>query len=317
MASVNPRSRQASRTSASTGRSSSTNSCRPARSRSPATSSSARASPSLVHEQVDVDLELARADGRRDAVALAPALLERPRDLGLARAVEAQHAPFGFTRAREHRPHRLRLERPRPEPLQLARRPGQHDDRATLGLEHERRRRAGDPDDERALRQRRLLAHARCEVGVRPSEPLGDRAGDRLDLRLEPLVDDELATRRTRDELDGPVVVGRPEAARDAAEIGLEPLAQRCLELGRVVADDRDPRRLDAEPQQLRGEERPVQVAPVAADELAAGDDDEAARAAQAAREKPCVREEVRAGAGSRGRRGRCRPPPGSPGCRS
>ena len=187
VASVSPRSRQASSTSASTGRSSSTNRCRPARSRRPPDELVRARPPLLVDEQVDVDLELARADGRRHAVALAPALGERPRDLGLARPVEAQHAPFGFTRAREHVAHRLRLERARPEPLQLARRPGQHDDRAALGLEHERRRRAGDPDDQRALRQRRLLAHALGEVGVRPLEPLGDRPGDRLDLRLQPL----------------------------------------------------------------------------------------------------------------------------------
>ena len=115
-------------------------------------------------------------------------------------------------------------------------------------------------------------------------------ARDRLDLGVQRLVDDQLTARGTRHQLDRAVVVRRPEPARDAAEIGLEPLAQRRLELGRVVADDRDPRRLEAEPQQLRGEERAVQVAPVAADELTAGDDDEAARAAQAAaRVKPCV----------------------------
>src|SRR5204862_7789251 len=91
-----------------------------------------------------------------------------------------------------------------------------------------------------------------------------------------------------RDQLDRAVVVGRPEAARDAAEVGLEPLSQRGLELAGVVADDRDPRGLEAETQQLGGEKRPVQVAPVTADELTAGDDDEAARAAQAEREKPC-----------------------------
>ena len=75
----------------------------------------------------------------------------------------------------------------------------------------------------------------------------------------------------------------RAQPARDEAEVGFEPLPERRLELGRVVADDRDPRRLDAEPQQLLREERPVQVGAVAADELAAGDDDEPAGAGQAA----------------------------------
>ena len=79
----------------------------------------------------------------------------------------------------------------------------------------------------------------------------------------------------------------RAEPARDEAEVRVEPLPQRGLQLERIVADDRDPCGLDAEPQQLLGEERPVQVRAVAADELAAGDDDEAAGARQAARVIP------------------------------
>ena len=291
-----------------------------------------------------MDLELARADGRRHAAALSPALLERPRDLRLARAVEPQHAPFGFTRAREHLAHRLRLERPRPQPPQLARRPREHDDRATLGLEHERRRRpllarARAPCARAPTRARAARAGAThwAALAARPPRPARSRARARAPCRrsrprarlpaaspacarprrsrrragraarrstgrstrsrLQLLVDDQLAAGGPRHQLDRPVVVRRPETARDAAELGLEPLAQRDLELVRVVADDRDPRRLDAEPQELRGEERPVQVAPVAADELAAGDDDEPARAAQAAREKPCGVKLVRAGA--------------------
>src|SRR5207244_8704648 len=68
---------------------------------------------------------------------------------------------------------------------------------------------------------------------------------------------------------------------RDGAEIGAEPLAQRTLQLGRVVADDLDPGRLDPQPQQLLGQERAVPVRPVAADELAAGDDNDPAGARQ------------------------------------
>jgi hypothetical protein len=73
--------------------------------------------------------------------------------------------------------------------------------------------------------------------------------------------------------------VGRAEAAGDAAEVVLEAVPERALELVRPVADDRDPRRLEPEGERLPGEERAVQVGPLAADELASGDDDRGARA--------------------------------------
>src|SRR5439155_10560656 len=85
-----------------------------------------------------------------------------------------------------------------------------------------------------------------------------------------------------RQQLDRAIVGRRPEAARDRAEIGAEPLTQRRLELGRIVPDDLDTRRLEPEPQQLAGQERPVPVGPLAADELAAGDDHDPAGAGQA-----------------------------------
>src|SRR5206468_9546845 len=87
---------------------------------------------------------------------------------------------------------------------------------------------------------------------------------------------------RARDQLDGAVVVCRPEPARHDAEIRLEPILQRRLELGRIVADDLDPRRLDAEAQQLRSQKRAVAVVALPANELAAGDDDDPAGAGQA-----------------------------------
>ena len=77
--------------------------------------------------------------------------------------------------------------------------------------------------------------------------------------------------------------MGRAEPTRDEAEVRFEPFPKGRLELGWIVADDRDARRLDAEPQQFLRQERPVQIGAVAADELAAGHDDEAAGAAQAA----------------------------------
>ena len=70
----------------------------------------------------------------------------------------------------------------------------------------------------------------------------------------------------------------RAQPAGDDAQIGLQPFAERSGELTGRVADDRDPCRLEAEREQLAGEKRPVQVGPVAADELAAGDDDRCPR---------------------------------------
>ena len=77
-----------------------------------------------------------------------------------------------------------------------------------------------------------------------------------------------------REQLDRPVVVRRPEATRDDEQIVSEAVDERRLEIGRVVADDRDPRRLETEAQQRCGEERPVSVVPVAAHELRARCDD-------------------------------------------
>ena len=53
--------------------------------------------------------------------------------------------------------------------------------------------------------------------------------------------------------------------------------ASAWLELILAVADDHDSRRVDPEPNHLPCEERAVQVVAVAADKLAAGDDDERA----------------------------------------
>ena len=66
-------------------------------------------------------------------------------------------------------------------------------------------------------------------------------------------------------------------AGHDTQVNSPEPFRQRPRKLLFPVAHDRDPGRLDAVPQQFRSEKRSIQVAPVAADELAAGDDDEPA----------------------------------------
>jgi hypothetical protein len=112
------------------------------------------------------------------------------------------------------------------------------------------------------------------EVGVRPAQSLGDSTRDPLDLRTQLLVDCDANTGSTREQLDRAVVVRRPQPARDDQQVVAQSLAQRGLELRRLVPDDRDPRRLDAQPHQRRGQERPVAVVAVAADELGARRDD-------------------------------------------
>jgi hypothetical protein len=82
----------------------------------------------------------------------------------------------------------------------------------------------------------------------------------------------------TRDELDGLVVVRRPEPAGDDTELCLQPLGQRRLQLVVVVADDRDARRRNAEVDELLRDEGPVAVAALAANELAPRYDDVATR---------------------------------------
>jgi hypothetical protein len=53
-----------------------------------------------------------------------------------------------------------------------------------------------------------------------------------------------------------------------------EALTQCGLEIRRLVTDDGDARRVDAEAKQRRRQKRPVAILPVAADELGARRDD-------------------------------------------
>ena len=234
-----------------------------------------------LHDEVDVDLEVAGADRRLHAVAVAACLGQRPRDGGLARTEEAEDAPAGRRRPREDALHGVARDGRRPEPLQLARRPREHDEDARAVVEHETRRGPGDPDHDRALGNGGLLRDARREVGVGPVEPLGHRAGDALDVAHELVVDPQRGAGDAGDELDRAVVVGRPETARDEADVGAGARgAQSRLELDGVVAHDRDLTGHEPEPERLARVERPVPIRPLAADELAAGDDDRRPRAA-------------------------------------
>ncbi len=103
---------------------------------------------------------------------------------------------------------------------------------------------------------------------------VGHGAGQLLDRRLELLLDVEPHAGRVGEQLDRAVVVRRPEPARDDEQVVLEPAAKRRLEIGRVVADDRDPSRFDTAAEQVRREVRAVAIRPVAANELGARRDD-------------------------------------------
>ena len=147
-------------------------------------------------------------------------------------AVEAQDAATRRLRTGEEPPQRRRLERTRPELLQLAWRPGQHDRDASPGRSSTTRGRGADEADaERALGQRRLLAHARLR-----SRRTGARAARRRAARAPR--SPPQAPRRPRsstagcprEQLDRPVVVRRPEPAGDArAGRTPRPSAQRGL----------------------------------------------------------------------------------------
>jgi hypothetical protein len=92
---------------------------------------------------------------------------------------------------------------------------------------------------------------------------------------VELVVHPQLSPGDAREQLDRPVVVGRPQAARGYEQVGAEPIAKRRFELVLSVADDRDPRGLEAELEELAREKGTVSVGPLPADELAAGDDEE------------------------------------------
>ena len=174
----------------------------------------------------------------------------------LGDAVEAEDAPRRRRRAGEQAAERLARERGRPERLQLRRRAGQGDDDAPVDLEHERGRGAGDAGDESALGEGRLLAHAVGEVGVGPAEPVGEGAREGLDRASSSASRRSGSPAAAREQLDGAVVVGRPEPARDDEQVAREPVAERALELVGGVADDPQLGRLDPERRAATGRGR-------------------------------------------------------------
>ena len=273
---------RASSTSSSTGRSSRANRYRSSGSASARSSSSRPRLRARVDEQVDVDLEVARADRRLDAVPVAAGVGERLRDRRLARAVEAQHAP---RRAAARARARAAPARSRARAATAAAAPRGGPGRTTTGAVRRCSSTSpgavpASPSETAPSGQRRLLAHARLEVRVRPAAAARrPRARPRRSPRAAPSSSTSVAAGGPRDELDRAVVVRRPEPAGDDAQVGVErpprapPRARRGRSPTIVIRAGSSP-----SSSSLRGEERAVQVGALAADELAAGDDDRGPR---------------------------------------
>ena len=209
----------------------------------------ARVRAAVLDEQVDVQLEVPGADRdvdarrRRRRPSRASGRSPTPR----RRRSEARAARARCARV-EQPAQRLGLEHTRPELLQLA-----------------RRARAARP---RRTSRSRARPPAPCRRGRSTSAPSGSVACfvtpsakspygrfSRAAIRRERSWIASLSGCSTctpdagglREQLDRAVVVRRAEAARDDEQVVREPFGERSLEVGRVVADDRDPRRLEPE----------------------------------------------------------------------
>ena len=202
-----------------------------------------------------MDLEVAGADRRLDAVAVAARLGERLRDRRLAGAEEAQHAARrAAARARAARWTGSRLERARPQRAAApAAGPGSTTTTRPPRVEHEAGRGAGEAERERALRQRRLLASRR------PRSPrTAARSRSATAARSRSISRSSSASTRSAEpgargeQLDRAVVVRRPEPARDDAEVGLRAPRAAPPRAPPGVADDRDPCRLEPERERAR-----------------------------------------------------------------
>ena len=194
-------------------------------------------------EQVDVDLEVARADRHVHAVTVAAGRGERLGDRRLRDAEHPQHAPLRRLRARRERSQRRRLA------ARAARAP------AARAAARAARRRRTSP--------RRARRPAPCRRG--PPTPRRPAASPACGRRARSPCTGAAAARRrgARAPRSRPRAPRRRRARRPAACASssivrsscvgpsppettsrsyVEPVAQRGLELGRVVADDRDAR---------------------------------------------------------------------------
>ena len=195
-----------------------------------------------------MDLEVAGADRRLHPVAVAARIGERLRDRRLARAEEAQLTQLGRPGAAEDAAHRFTLERAAHRRWSSAGGPGST---TTTVSPCSSTRPGAVPARPSEIAPSGIVAcllHAGFEVDVGTPEPLGERAGDAADLRVQLLVEPQPDARGSRDELDGAVVVRRAEAAGDDAEVGVRSL-RRALR----PAPPRGRRRSRSAPARLRG----------------------------------------------------------------
>ena len=138
------------------------------------------------------------------------------------------------------------------------------------------------PSDDRALRAGRLLSHAGGEVRVRPCEAARRSSATPISISRSSsasTTSSRPATRATSSTVRSSCVGPSPPETRQRS--ARERLLERVPHFVRPVADDRDPLGLEAEPEHLAGEKRPVAVLALAADELAARDDDRRPRASR------------------------------------
>ena len=202
-------------------------------------------------DEVDVDLEVARADRRLDAVAVAAGLLERARDRRLARRRRSRSTrrPGGRARASSRRTGSVSSARGHSRCSSRGG-PGQDDDDAVAACSSTSPGAVpGEAERDGALRQRRLLRRRRPRsrrTAGRSRSAMPAR--DRLDLRLERLVDDERAARR-RARAARPCGRRASGRARPRRRRGrrASPRASAASSSSGAVADDRDPRRLEPE----------------------------------------------------------------------
>ena len=189
VASVSPRSRRRRSTSSAVGVSSSRRGTAPHRPRAGLRSRRREHRRPSLDEEVDVQLEVPRADRHVDAVTVASGGGERPCDGRLRDAEEAERAAARCADPRCQAHERICLEHARPELQQLSRRPRQRHRHARAGLEDDRRRRSDHAHPARAVGQRRLLDDTVGEVDIGAVEPGGNPLRELLDRLAQRLFD--------------------------------------------------------------------------------------------------------------------------------
>lgn len=225
-------------------------------------------------DEIDLDLEVVRADRHFEARCFAAGLLDDPRDRRFRQAEETQEPVVGAPRPGEELLQLWTLDRRLPDAPELTGRARERDRDARPGREEYARSGAGQAERDAALRKLRLLPDACLELGVRAPETLCEATDDPLDLADEIGVHVELAPGSASQQLERSVVVRWPETAGCHDQVEVQGFVQRSFQLLWTVADHAHPLGLDAAQRELASEKRPVLVDPPASDELAARNQD-------------------------------------------